>query len=219
MKSIFNHKISITEGNIRVGQEDNQPVQVPTGIKLHKGSRYLEVIYPNGDVYKLPCEYLRAFPPAAEEKISRNKDVNISAINPVGSYALQIVFDDGHETGIYSWATLYDMSVNMKRDWEDHDSVSKEDELEDEGERTITILYFAALVKRLELDNETITLPEDVVTIGDLVPWLMTRGGEWKRALAGNLKITVNRQFSDMSRKIHDDDEVALVLVAEENIR
>ena len=202
-----------------MGQEDNQPVQVPTGIKLHKGSRYLEVIYPNGDVYKLPCEYLRAFPPAAEEKISRNKDVNISAINPVGSYALQIVFDDGHETGIYSWATLYDMSVNMKRDWEDHDSVSKEDELEDEGERTITILYFAALVKRLELDNETITLPEDVVTIGDLVPWLMTRGGEWKRALAGNLKITVNRQFSDMSRKIHDDDEVALVLVAEENIR
>ena len=210
-----------------MGQEDNQPVQVPTGIKLHKGSRYLEVIYPNGDVYKLPCEYLRAFSPAAEENISRTmgsaisrkKDVNISAINPVGSYALQIVFDDGHETGIYSWATLYDMSVNMKRDWEDRDSVSEEDELEDEGERTITILYFAALAKRLELDNETITLPEDVVTISDLIPWLMTRGGEWKRALAGNLKITVNRQFSDMSRKIHDDDEVALVLVAEENIR
>jgi len=183
-----------------VGQEENQPVPVPTGIKLHKKSRYLEIIYPNGDVFNLPCEYLRVFSPAAEEKVSRargslhkgKKDVNISAINPVGSYAIQIVFDDGHETGIYSWASLYDMAINMQREWIDRD-VSEENGEEDFGERTITVLYFATLASRLGLENETITLPEDLLTIGDLVPWLMTRGGEWKRALAGNLKISVNR--------------------------
>jgi len=85
-----------------VTQEDNQPIQVPTGIKLHKKSRYLEITYPNGDIFNLPCEYLRAFSPAAEEKVNRamgsvikgKEDVNINAINPVGSYALQIIFDE-----------------------------------------------------------------------------------------------------------------------------
>jgi len=209
-----------------VGQEDNQPVPVPTGIKLHKKSRYLEITYPDGDVFNLPCEYLRVFSPAAEEKLSRDmgsfakgkEDVNFSAINPVGSYALQIIFDDGHETGIYSWARLYDMSINLKRDWEDRDPDATEVTKDEEGKRTITILYFATLAKRLGLDSETITLPDEIVSIDDLIPWLMTRRGEWKRALAGTLKITTNRRFVGMSDLISDGDEIALVLVTEENI-
>jgi len=210
-----------------VTQEDNQPIQVPTGIKLHKKSRYLEINYPNGDAFNLPCEYLRVFSPAAEEKVSRamgsvikgKKDVNINAINPVGSYAIQIIFDDGHETGIYSWARLYDMAINLKSDWEDRDITAPEKDQDGQDERTITILYFAALVKRLGLESETISLPDEVVTINDLIPWLMTRRGEWKKALAGTLKITVNRRFVGMADMICDGDEIALVLVAEENIR
>jgi DUF971 family protein/molybdopterin converting factor small subunit len=207
-----------------VTEGENQPAQIPTGIKLHKKSRYLEIIYPNGDSFNLPCEYLRVFSPAAEEKVSRpkgsvlrgKKGINISAINPVGSYALQIIFDDGHETGIYSWARLYDMAINLKRDWEDRDQSKYDEDQDDRGERTITILYFAALAKRLGLESETITLPEEVVTIDDLIPWLMTRRGEWKKALSGTLKITVNRRFVGMKDKIFDQDEIALVLVAEE---
>ena len=210
-------------------EQDSQPTPVPTGIKLHKKSRYLEIIYGNGDVYKLPFEHLRVFSPSVEDKanrplgrsVSRNKVVNISAINPVGSYALQIVFDDGHETGIYSWARLYDMVVNMKHNWEDREATElagKREDVQHTSERTITILYFGALANRLGLDNETITLPAEVITIGELIPWLMTRRGEWKKALAENLKITVNRRSVGLRDNIRDEDEIALALVAEENI-
>jgi DUF971 family protein len=114
-----------------MSQEGYQTAEIPTGIKIHKGSRYLEVNYASGESFNLPCEYLRAFSPAAEEKVSiemgndipaRSK-VNIRAINPVGSYAIQIVFDDGHESGIYSWARLYDMAINMKSDREACDQI------------------------------------------------------------------------------------------------
>ncbi len=207
-------------------QENNQPVQIPTGIKLHKKSRYLEITYPDGKIYKLPCEYLRSFSTAAEEKAGRERgdmipgknNVNISAINPVGSYALQITFDDGHETGIYSWARLYDMTIRLQRDGEEREIEGSDAEDDELGERTITLLYFSALAKRLGLESETLTLPDSVVTIDDLIPWLMTRRGEWKKALSGTLKISVNRRFVGMSDLIRDGDEIALVLVAEKNM-
>jgi len=206
-----------------MSQQDNQPAEMPTGIKLHKVSRYLEVSYASGESFNLPFEYLRAFSPGAEEKVSRemgnkitvNKYVSISAINPVGSYAIQIVFDDGHETGIYSWARLYDLALNVKSDWEDRDQIVSAEHKNEQGERTITILYFASLAIRLGLESETITLAEDVKTIDDLIPWLMTRRGEWEDALAGTLKITVNRQFVGMADLIVDGDEIALNLVTE----
>ena len=125
-----------------MSKQDSQPAQTPTGIRLHKKSRYLEIIYGNGDRYNLPFEYLRVFSPAAEEKTRRlsrrpdseQKKVNISAINPVGSYALQIAFDDGHETGIYSWARLYDMAINLQRDWEDREAALESADLKDDDE-------------------------------------------------------------------------------------
>ena len=213
-----------------VSKQDNQPAQTPTGIRLHKKSRYLEIIYGNGDRYNLPFEYLREFSPAAEEKTnhtpshpgSEQKDVNISAITPIGSYALQIAFDDGQETGIYSWARLYDMAINLQQDWEDREIADGSDATEDDhntGERTITILYYNSLANRLGLDSETITLPGEIVTIGDLIPWLMTRRGEWARALAEKLKITVNRLAVGLQDRIRDDDEIALALVEQDTKR
>jgi DUF971 family protein/molybdopterin converting factor small subunit len=208
---------------LQMSQQGDQTAEMPTGIKLHKVSRYLEISYASGEKFNLPCEYLRAFSPAVDEKGSREmankitvrKDVSISAINPVGSYAIQIVFDDGHETGIYSWARLYDMALNVKSDWEDRDKAASEKHKHEQGERTITILYFAELENWLGLESETITLAEEVKTIDDLIPWLMTRRGEWEDALAGTLKITVNRKFVGMADLIVDGDEIALDLVTE----
>lgn len=99
----------------------------PTGINLHKLSRTLELEYAGGERYSLPCEYLRVYSPSAEvrghgsgqETLQTGKlKVGISAINPVGRYALQLVFDDGHDTGLYSWDYLYELCTQQSQLWQ-----------------------------------------------------------------------------------------------------
>jgi DUF971 family protein len=99
----------------------------PVGIKLHKRSRTLELEYPGGETYTLPCEYLRVHSPSAEvrghgpgqETLQSGKlHVGISAIKPVGHYALQLVFDDGHDTGLYSWDYLYQLCTHQEQWWQ-----------------------------------------------------------------------------------------------------
>ena len=96
----------------------NDKTTVPQSIKLHTRSRELELIYADDLRFALPCEYLRVFSPSAEvrghgtgqEVLQVGKiNVAISEIRPVGNYALQLVFDDGHDTGIYSWDYLYQL--------------------------------------------------------------------------------------------------------------
>ena len=103
--------------------------KVPSGIKLHARSRELELTYPEGDSYRLSCEYLRVYSPSAEvrghgsgqETLQSGKlKVAISEIKPVGNYALQLVFDDGHETGIYSWDYLYHLCKDRDTLWQDY---------------------------------------------------------------------------------------------------
>ena len=88
----------------------------PTEIKLHQKSRLLEVAFDDGQRFSLSCEYLRVFSPSAEvrghgpgqEVLQVGKrDVEITAIEPVGSYAVKLVFSDGHDTGLYSWEYLH----------------------------------------------------------------------------------------------------------------
>ena len=95
----------------------------PVEIRLERGRRVLAVTFDNGQTFELPCEYLRTHSPSAEvrghglsePKLMTGKEaVNIERIEPVGSYAVQLVFDDGHDTGIYSWGFLYDLGVNME---------------------------------------------------------------------------------------------------------
>ena len=90
----------------------------PTGIQLHTRSRELELSYASGESFRLSCEYLRVYSPSAEVKghgpgqevLQHGKQqVAITAIRPVGNYALQLVFDDGHDTGLYSWDYLYQL--------------------------------------------------------------------------------------------------------------
>jgi len=101
----------------------------PVGIQLHRRSRELELEYAGGERYALSCEYLRVYSPSAEvgghgpgqEVLQVGKlNVAITDIKPVGNYALQLVFDDGHDTGLYSWPFLYQLCVQQEQRWLDY---------------------------------------------------------------------------------------------------
>jgi DUF971 family protein len=101
----------------------------PVSIQLHARSRELELEYTGGERYSLSCEYLRVYSPSAEvgghgpgqEVLQTGKiNVGINAIKPVGNYALQLVFDDGHDTGLYSWPYLYQLCVEQQLRWQEY---------------------------------------------------------------------------------------------------
>ena len=103
--------------------------RIPTEITLHKQQRSLEIAFDDGARFDLPCEYLRVNSPSAEvqghgpgqEVLQLGKeDVNIEKIEQVGTYAIQPSFDDGHESGIYAWDTLYNLGVNYEKYWQDY---------------------------------------------------------------------------------------------------
>ncbi len=99
---------------------------VPTAITLHKKSRVLEIGFSDGKQFRLPCEFLRVHSPSAEvrgpgpgQEVLQvgKKDVEIERVEAVGSYAVQLVFSDGHDTGIYSWDLLYEYGMKQDRMW------------------------------------------------------------------------------------------------------
>jgi DUF971 family protein len=104
----------------------DKDVPQPTEIKLHQKSRVLEISFADGKTFKLPCELLRVYSPSAEvrghgpgqEVLQVGKqNVEITRIEPVGTYAIQPCFSDGHETGIYSWDLLYDFGLHQEEMW------------------------------------------------------------------------------------------------------
>src|SRR5215471_1324537 len=99
---------------------------IPTEIKLHQASRVLEIAYSDKRTFRLPFEFLRVYSPSAEvrghgpgqEVLQVGKRaVEIRALDPVGSYAVQPAFSDGHSTGIYSWDYLYELGENQEQLW------------------------------------------------------------------------------------------------------
>jgi DUF971 family protein len=105
------------------------PERVPTEIKLHQKSRVMEVSFADGRAFRLPYEYLRVYSPSAEvrghgpgqEVLQTGKrEIDIRSLEPVGSYAVQPVFSDGHSTGIYSWDYLYELGENQERLWREY---------------------------------------------------------------------------------------------------
>ena len=99
----------------------------PTEIKLHQKSRVLEIAFADGKTFSLPCEFLRAHSPSAEVRGHGpgqdvlqvgKKDVEITRVEPVGTYAVQLYFSDGHDTGIYSWDLLYDYGLHQEQMWQ-----------------------------------------------------------------------------------------------------
>ena len=101
----------------------------PTEINFHQKSRVLEITFDDGKCFEMTSEFLRVYSPSAEvrghgpgqEVLQLGKeDVNIKQIEPVGNYAIQLHFDDEHNTGIYSWDTLYDLGSNQEQLWKDY---------------------------------------------------------------------------------------------------
>jgi len=104
-------------------------IPIPTEINLHQKSRVLEIIFDDGEHFELTGEYLRVYSPSAEvrghapgeEVLQVGKaDVNIDKIEPVGNYAVQLYFDDGHDSGIYSWEWLYQIGKNHDKLWQEY---------------------------------------------------------------------------------------------------
>ena len=98
----------------------------PIDIRLHQASRLLEIKFDNNTECMLSCEFLRVHSPSAEvkghgagqETLQVGKEeVNITAIEPVGNYAVKLVFSDGHDTGLYSWVYLYYLGENYQAMW------------------------------------------------------------------------------------------------------
>src|SRR5690242_1740765 len=101
-------------------------MDTPTEIKLRTRSRVLEVAFDDGARYLLPFEYLRVHSPSAEVKghgpgqevlVLGKQSVGISAIEPVGQFAGKVVFDDGHDSGLYSWKYLRELGVKPVENW------------------------------------------------------------------------------------------------------
>ena len=101
----------------------------PTQIKLHQKSRVLEISFDDGKTFRLPFEFLRVHSPSAEvrghgpgQEVLQigKKNVDIRHAEPVGSYAVQLQFSDGHDTGIYSWDLLYQFGEQQEAMWADY---------------------------------------------------------------------------------------------------
>ena len=107
----------------------NKTAPRPTEIKLHQKSRILEVAFDDDKRFSLSCEYLRVYSPSAEvrghgpgqEVLQVGKrDVEIKDIEPVGAYAVKLVFSDGHDTGLYSWDYLYELGETQESSWKSY---------------------------------------------------------------------------------------------------
>lgn len=98
----------------------------PTEIKLHQKSRQMEISFADGKRFELSYEFLRVYSPSAEvrghgpgQEVLQvgKKNVEITAIEPVGSYAVQPRFSDGHDSGLYSWDYLYELGFDRDQLW------------------------------------------------------------------------------------------------------
>jgi DUF971 family protein len=101
----------------------------PTEIRMKNRSRLLEVVFDDGQQFAMPFEYLRVYSPSAEvrghgpgqETLQLGKhNVGIKAVEPVGNYAVKLVFDDGHDTGLYTWDYLYELGETQAGKWQEY---------------------------------------------------------------------------------------------------
>jgi len=98
-----------------------------TEIKLRRKSRLLEVSFESGERFELPFEYLRVYSPSAEvrghgagqEVLQFGKEnVQVTAVEPIGQYAVRLIFDDGHDTGLYTWKYLFELGSELAAKWQ-----------------------------------------------------------------------------------------------------
>jgi DUF971 family protein len=123
-------------------------MQIPTAIKLHKASRTLELHY-GADRYLLGAEFLRVHSPSAEVQGHGNPilqhgklNVALSKIEPAGNYALKLIFDDGHDSGLYSWDYLYQLAQRQEQLWNEYlEALSAAGKSRDPDESAVKLLF------------------------------------------------------------------------------
>jgi DUF971 family protein/molybdopterin converting factor small subunit len=194
---------------------------VPVEINLHQKSRLLAIRFSDGASFELPCEYLRVYSTAAEVKSSKipvtgKETVNIERIEPQGQYAVRLVFDDGHDTGIYSWETLYQLGLDREKNWQAYldklQAYGYERTESVQQERRVKLFYFSWLANKTGKESEEITLPKSVATIADLLKLLRMRRPPLAPVFDESLlRPTINKQFAEFFTRLEDGDEVALV--------
>ena len=99
----------------------------PTEIRVREGGSVLHIQFEGGENYALSAEYLRVSSPSAEVRghspaekktVAGKRNVRIAQVTPVGNYAARLIFDDGHDTGLYTWDYLFDLGQNFATHWE-----------------------------------------------------------------------------------------------------
>ncbi len=192
----------------------------PTHIAVHQKIRQFEIHFSDGSEFNLPFEYLRVFSPSAEVRVAKKRgelilgkdQVNIDNVEPMGSYAVRLLFDDGHDTGVYSWNTLKELGDNFESNWKDYQLQLEKFKKLNQGDSKITVLFFIGLVDVLGLEKLELDLSDDTQRVEDVIQLLADKGEGWKEALnPEHLTITVNKQFSNVDQKLFNGDEVAFV--------
>lgn len=193
-------------------------MNIPTEINLHQKSKLLRIKFDDDHAFDLPCEYLRVYSPAIDQKaalIIGKETVNITAIEPQGNYGIRIIFDDGHDTAIYSWETLFDLGNHYPEKWQEYSDLQAQSGYErkqTEYQRTLTLHYFVYFVKQFKKETEIIEAPEDVKDVRSLLAHLRKRGAVWAKELQDdNVTITVNKQFAELFTTLDNHDEVGIV--------
>jgi DUF971 family protein/molybdopterin converting factor small subunit len=196
-------------------------IPTPIEINLHQKSRLLALRFSDGMSFELPCEYLRVFSTAAEVKasdtpVTGKESVNITRIEPQGQYAIRLIFDDGHDTGIYSWETLYKLGVEQEKNWNDYleklKAIGYSRQESESGERKIKLYYFSWLANKMGKESEELVLPPSVTTVSELLKLLGNRRHQVAQVFdEALLRPTVNKQFAEFFTRLEDGDEVALV--------
>jgi len=199
---------------------------MPLDIQLHHKSRILEITFFDGKRYEYPCEYLRIKSHAAELRAlghpeTGKENVNIDSIEQQGGYAIRLVFDDGHDTGIYSWDALYDQGANFDKYWQDYIEAletigytrNEQSCGQPEGQKVrVKLLYFVQLPAVFGKDQEEVELPDAVSNIRQLLAWLRGRGKQYNDLLKDDIvTITVNKQFVEPFTVLEYGDEVSIV--------
>jgi DUF971 family protein len=123
-------------------------MQIPTRIKLNKSSKTLELSYADGQQFALPAEFLRVHSPSAEvqghgKPILQCGKLNVALthIQSVGNYALKLTFDDGHDSGLFTWDYLYRLATQQADIWQDYlDKLSAAGQSRDPSESVVRLM-------------------------------------------------------------------------------
>ena len=202
----------------------------PTEIKLHQKSRILEISFNTGENFKYSCEYLRTHAKSAEIEtsgvpVAHKANVNIEKIEAQGNYALRLFFNDGYDSGIFSWDTLYELGNEYEANWdkylkklEQHGLTRESGQTPKDGKAKIKLMYFMTnMLKVTRKETEEIELPESIKDVQGLLKLLRFKGEDWNRLFADDaVQVTVNKQFAELFTVLEHGDEVAFVPVSKD---